>query len=197
MPKKKANADASLASALGIALKEDNAIEENVQLKQQLAAAQANTVPTVTVISPSAALVDVKVHQDADTARDTLLAMIDKNNKSIDQLMEIARESMTPRAYEVVGNLIRHNADIAEKLLKIHADKQKVQNNAINLMHNEMQANTPGSGNTNIINIDKAVFTGTTSDLLTLVRDATPIQLQDQSAEDDDADPRVVATTNG
>jgi hypothetical protein len=182
-----------LASALGIVLQEDQEAQETIRIAAEEAAAAAAKalIPVAPPTITDMIKVDVKVDNDADTARDTLLNMIGKNNTAIDQLLDIARESMTPRAYEVVGNLIRHNADIAEKLLKIHADKQKVQNNAINLVRNEQQftGNTPNpTGNTNIVNIDKAVFTGTTSELLELVRTAKPVIIFDQTAEDDEAD---------
>jgi hypothetical protein len=99
---------------------------------------------------------------------------------------------MQPRAYEVLAQLIRHNADISEKLLKIHNDKTIVANNTINLARNRNNftgANTgPGGNTTNIVNIDKAVFTGTTAELLELIRTAAPNTLQDQSVPDDDVD---------
>jgi hypothetical protein len=159
-----------LASALGIALDEDNAKTE-LEKKRAIALKQTD---------------GDKANTDANYAREVIYETIQKANESIDQLMEIARESMSARHYEVLAALLVNNANIAEKLLKIHADKQKVQNNAINLERNLL--NAPGTqqalpGNT-IVNIDKAVFTGTTTELLDMIRKVNPTRLQDQSAED-------------
>lgn len=174
-----------LANALGITLEQD-----------QIAAAEAETAAETAKLPPviiqADSLTGQKVEDDAELARSTLHSMIEKNNTAIDQLLDISRESMQPRAYEVLAQLIRHNADISEKLLKIHNDKTIVANNTINLARNRNNftgANTgPGGNTTNIVNIDKAVFTGTTAELLELIRTAAPNTLQDQSVPDDDVD---------
>jgi hypothetical protein len=176
-----------LASALGITLADDQA-----KLKAEAEAAAKANLPTIIVQADS--LTGQKVEDDAELARNTLHAMIEKNNTAIDQLLDISRESMQPRAYEVLAQLIRHNADISEKLLKIHNDKTIVANNTINLARNRNNftgANTgPGgttSGNT-FVSINNAVFTGTTAELLEMIRTAAPNQLLDQSVPDDDDD---------
>jgi hypothetical protein len=174
-----------LASALGIALQED-------QEQQAVIEAEAAAAALPVVIVPPDIIQEKKVDDDAELARQTLHDMIDKNNLAITQLLEISRETQQPRAYEVLASLIRHNADISEKLLKIHNDKTIVANNTINLARNKnafLGTNAASSGNTtNIVNIDKAVFTGTTAELLDLIRTAVPHQVADQSVPDDDVD---------
>jgi len=39
-------------------------------------------------------------------------------------MMELARESEHPRAFEVLGQLIKQNAEIGEKILKLHKRKK-------------------------------------------------------------------------
>jgi len=173
--------DSPLANALGIALQED---QEAEALRVEEAAAANLPV----VIVPAEVIQERKIDSDADLASRTLHDMIDKNNIAINQLLEISRETQSPRSYEVLAALIRHNADISEKLLKIHNDKTIVSNNTINLARNKnafLGVNAASSGNTtNIVNIDKAVFTGTTAELLELIRTASPNVVADQSAED-------------
>jgi Terminase DNA packaging enzyme len=179
------NIESPLANALGIALQEDQEAQE--LLAEQAAAAN---LPVV-ILSPET-ITERKVDDDAELARTTLHDMIGKNNIAINQLLDISRESMSPRAYEVLAGLIRHNADISEKLLKIHNDKTIVANNTINLARNKnafLGVNTASTGNTtNIVNVDKAVFCGSTAELLELVRKAAPNQIEDQSVLDEDTD---------
>lgn len=148
--------DNPLASALGVILAEDQATSDN-ELKRTLAA----TVPT-----------DVKANNDANYARETLYNMIQTTNTSIVDLARVAKESMSARHYEVLAQLINNNAVMADKLLKIHADHQIVQNNAINLSRNQ-SGTVPGSN----VHIQNAVFVGTTKDLLAMVRSTQDKQL--------------------
>jgi Terminase DNA packaging enzyme len=177
--------DSPLANALGIALQED-------QQAQELIAEQASAANLPVVILSPETITERKVEEDSDLARTTIREMIGKNNTAIDQLLDISRESMSPRAYEVLAGLIRHNADISEKLLKLHNDKTIVANNTINLARNKnafLGVNTASTGNTtNIVNIDKAVFTGSTAELLELVRKAVPHQIEDQTVADEDTE---------
>ena len=127
---------------------------------------------TFVVKSPSAPVLD-KLDSDAEHARNTLYDMISKNNEAIDQLMEIARESMNPRAYEVLANMITGNAEIADKLLKVHSDKQKIDSGTV-----------PNTGNTNVQINGNVSFVGTTNDLLTMVREQQKTNLIEQDEDD-------------
>lgn len=148
--------DNPLASALGVILAADQA-KSDIELKRT----EAATIPD-----------GVKANNDANFARETLYDMITKSNEAIVELMRVSKESMSARHYEVLAQMINGNAIIADKLLKIHTDHQIVQNNAINLVRNQGGI-TPG-GN---VHIDKAVFVGTTNDLLAMVRNAQENQM--------------------
>ena len=124
----------------------------------------------------------VKAEDDANFARETLYDMIKKTNKSIEELMKVAAESMSARHYEVLGQLININTAASEKLLKIQADHQKVQNNAINLVRNK----GGGKAAPNAINIQNAVFAGTTSDLLKLIKSTQEKQIIEMDKNDDE-----------
>ncbi len=161
-----------MAAALGVVLANN---QEKEETEQRRALAESQSVVE-------------KAKTDADFARETLYDTLRKNNEAIEELMKVSRESMSARHYEVLAAMLRHNADISEKLLKIHADHQKVQNNAITLVNNARQSNTnPGLGNTTL-QVQNAVFVGTTADLLTMVRDVRPVVIEDQDDADDDVD---------
>jgi len=148
--------DSPLASALGVILAADQ-VKSDIELKKTVAA----SLPPET-----------KANNDAEFARETLYDMINKSNESIVELMRVAKESMSARHYEVLAQMINGNAIMADKLFKIHADHQIVQNNAINLARNKGGA-VPGSN----VHIDKAVFVGTTNELLAMVRSAQDKQI--------------------
>jgi hypothetical protein len=173
-----------LAKALGLTLSQDNKRIENAAAAELKIKADAEFAAKSRSEQETA-----NTHNDAEFARQTIYEMVQKNNEAIDQLLNISRESMHPRSFEVLAGMIRHNADIAEKLLIIRADKQKVQNNAINLVRNEQAILPPPQSNnslTQIVNIDKAVFTGSTAELLEMVRTAAPTVLLDQTGADEE-----------
>jgi hypothetical protein len=96
---------------------------------------------------------DDQIQSDADYARSNLYGLIEKGNETIENISDIARESMHPRAFEVLGQLIKTQSDNLDKLLKLQKDKKE-------LLKSEEQA-----APTNV-NVDKAIFVGSTAELL-------------------------------
>tara|TARA_B110000495_G_scaffold33920_1_gene26729 strand:- start:689 stop:949 length:261 start_codon:yes stop_codon:yes gene_type:complete len=78
-------------------------------------------------------------------------------------MLELARESEHPRAFEVLGQLIKQNAEIGEKILKLHKTKKEV----------DKEDDTPGAlaGPTN-----NNVFIGSTAELQKMLRDEEVIE---------------------
>ena len=105
----------------------------------------------------------VTIHQsdepdpDAHYSRANYYNLIEKGNEALDGILEVARESQHPRAYEVAANMIKNLSDVTEKLMILQ--KQQL----------ELKAKDPAAaqaaGPTNI-SVDKAVFVGSTADLL-------------------------------
>ena len=93
--------------------------------------------------------------EDFDFARSTVYNLADKSTEAIDLMMEVARESEHPRAFEVLSNMIKQNADLAEQLLIMQQRKDKIQ-------HEEKKEETKSITNNN-------VFVGTTADLQRLL----------------------------
>ena len=101
----------------------------------------------------------ITVHQsqennpDAHYSRANYYNLIEKGNEALDGILEVAKESQHPRAYEVAANMIKNLSDVTEKLMILQ--KQQL----------ELQPKQEQLAPTNI-NVDKAVFVGSTAELL-------------------------------
>jgi hypothetical protein len=89
---------------------------------------------------------------DADYSRANYYNLIEKGNEALDGILEVAKESQHPRAYEVAANMIKNLSDVTEKLMILQKQQQELQ-------PKELAAPTN-------INVDKAVFVGSTAELL-------------------------------
>ena len=89
---------------------------------------------------------------DADYSRANYYNLIEKGNEALDGILEVAKESQHPRAYEVAANMIKNLSDVTEKLMILQKQQQ------------ELKPKEPAAP-TNIT-VDKAVFVGSTADLL-------------------------------
>jgi hypothetical protein len=90
---------------------------------------------------------------DADYSRANYYNLIEKGNEALDGILEVAKESQHPRAYEVAANMIKNLSDVTEKLMILQKQQK-------DLIPKEQQAQTQN------INVDKAVFVGSTAELL-------------------------------
>ena len=103
-------------------------------------------------------IVEVKtpVEDDAEFARTNIRDLISKGNTAIDNLLQVATASEHPRAYEVAANLIKNLSDLNKDLMEIQKRKK-------DLVPQEHK----NSGN---INVDKAVFVGSTTELVKFLK---------------------------
>jgi hypothetical protein len=99
-------------------------------------------------------VVEVKdtIEDDTEFARQNIKTLIQKGNDAAEHIVEIAKQSEHPRAFEVVAGLLKNLADMNKDLLEIQKRKQDLHQKTTN--------------NTQNINVDKAVFVGTAADLL-------------------------------
>ena len=92
--------------------------------------------------------------QDTEFARDNIKNLITKGNVALDNLLHVARESEHPRAYEVAATMIKNLADSNKDLLDLQKKRKDLTSDTQNNV-----------GNTKNMNIDKAVFVGSTNEL--------------------------------
>ena len=70
------------------------------------------------------------VHQDdaqnpdADYSRSNYYNLIERGNEALNGILEVARESQHPRAYEVAANMIKNLSDVTEKLMILQKQQQ-------------------------------------------------------------------------
>ena len=93
------------------------------------------------------------VNPDADYSRANYYNLIEKGNEALEGILEVAKESQHPRAYEVAANMIKNLSDVTDKLMILQKQQQE-------LKQKEEQATQQN------IAIDKAVFVGSTAELL-------------------------------
>jgi len=65
-----------------------------------------------------------KVDSDYQRVRKQFYDLAEQGDEAIELMLELARESEHPRAFEVLGQLIKNNAEIGEKILKLHKSKK-------------------------------------------------------------------------
>jgi len=99
------------------------------------------------------------VETDTEYARKNIRNLIDKGNIAVDNLLHVSKESEHPRAYEVVAGLMKTMADLNKDLLELQKRKKDLQ---------PQLDNVSNRGN---ITVEKAVFVGSTAELLKQIRE--------------------------
>ena len=92
---------------------------------------------------------------DANYSRANYYNLIEKGNEALDGILEVAKESQHPRAYEVAANMIKNLSDVTEKLMILQKQQQ-------DLKPKELAPTN--------ITVDKAVFVGSTTELLKKIK---------------------------
>ena len=107
-------------------------------------------------IIPTEVVVSSPIDDDAEFARQNIRGLIAKGNNAVEGILHVAKESEHPRAYEVAANLIKHLSDLNKDLLEIQKRKK-------DLAPQEYK-------NSQNINVDKAVFVGSTTELVKFLK---------------------------
>lgn len=100
------------------------------------------------------------IDDDYKAVRDNLYDLLETGKDALLDMLEVAKQSENPRAYEVTGNLIKQLADMNQQLLDIHQQKQKLDAPT----KKEQQATTV---------TNNAIFVGSTNDLSKLINNMT------------------------
>ena len=95
------------------------------------------------------------IDNDYKYSRDTYYELVEKGKQSLELMIEVARESEHPRAFEVLSGMMKNMADINDKLMDLNKKEKE-----INESEDKKQL-----GNTTNNN----VFLGSTADLQRLL----------------------------
>ena len=97
--------------------------------------------------------------EDADAdykySRENFYSLVERGQDAIDGILEVAKEGEHPRAYEVVGQLIKNVAEVTEKLADLQEKMKKLK---------EVPDHAPK-------NVTNALFIGSTKELQNLLKD--------------------------
>ena len=91
---------------------------------------------------------------DYNYARENYYNLIERNQDAIEEMLEIAKQSEHPRAFEVVGQLIKSGLDANKELMGLHKTKKE--------LSIEKSSTTT--------NVNNAVFVGSTAELQKLLK---------------------------
>lgn len=125
-------------------------MDENLQRIFDIDAVESTDTPSLPLVVSS----EDQKEDDYDLARSTLRDLISKNETVLTDLIHLARNSEHPRAFEVVGQLVKTQSEIAKDLLGIHKQKREIDG---------------GDAPQNIRTQNNIVFAGSTSDLLKVI----------------------------
>ena len=59
-------------------------------------------------------------NNDYEYSRDTYYELLEKGKDALDTMVEVARESEHPRAYEVLSGMIKNLSDVNDKLMDLN-----------------------------------------------------------------------------
>lgn len=63
---------------------------------------------------------DPNITDDYNTSRDTYIELIEGGKESLELMIQVARESEHPRAFEVLSGMIKNIADVTDKLMDLN-----------------------------------------------------------------------------
>ena len=66
------------------------------------------------------------VDKDYEYSRGTYYDLLEKGRESMELMVEVARESEHPRAFEVLSNMMKNMADINDKLMALNKQKKEI-----------------------------------------------------------------------
>lgn len=70
---------------------------------------------------------DPNIDNDYDYSRATYYELIEKGRESLDLMIEVARESEHPRAFEVLSGMIKNISDVNDKLMDLNKKKKVIE----------------------------------------------------------------------
>ena len=98
---------------------------------------------------------------DYEVTRTNLHALLTQGQDALYHALSVAKNSEHPSAFEVVGGLMKHVADINHQLLDLHKKRQAIELAAMDRKH--------GGNETSVTN--NAIFVGSTNELSKMLND--------------------------
>ena len=129
---------------------QDTRIDEILEITSLVPTTELKPEPPARIIPKSGKDDDI----DYNYARENYYNLIERNQDAIEEMLEIAKQSEHPRAFEVVGQLIKSGLDANKELMGLHKTKKE--------LSIEKSSTTT--------NVNNAVFVGSTAELQKLLK---------------------------
>tara|TARA_R110000868_G_scaffold317030_1_gene577872 strand:+ start:37 stop:471 length:435 start_codon:yes stop_codon:yes gene_type:complete len=129
----------------------------NIQIADQPLEGELITKEGQVVVTTDPDL-DKNVMYDYEKTRGNLHSLLSQGEDALFHALDVAKQSEHPRAFEVVGNLIKQLADINHQLMDLSDKRQKIKNAS-----KEPEAPTSVTNN--------AIFVGSTMELNKMLKD--------------------------
>ena len=97
------------------------------------------------------------LESDFETTRSNLHSLLQQGQDALFHALSVAKQSEHPRAFEVVGGLVKHLSDVNTQLLDLHKRKQSIE--------------APAKKDSTVTNNNNAIFVGSTSELSKMLND--------------------------
>ena len=97
---------------------------------------------------------DDDIENDYKYQRENFYNLVERGQNAVEGILELAKESDHPRAYEVAGNIIKQVAEVTEKLGDLQEKMRKLK---------EVPDTAPK-------NVTNALFVGSTAELQRMIR---------------------------
>ena len=127
----------------------DDRIDEILEITSLVPTPEIKPEPPAKIIPKSGKDDDI----DYNYARENYYNLIERNQDAVEEMLEIAKQSEHPRAFEVVGQLIKSGLDANKELMTLHKTKKEL-------------SIEKSSG----VNVNNAVFVGSTAELQKLLK---------------------------
>jgi hypothetical protein len=111
----------------------------------------------ITPIEPPAVKSDEKTEKNLDKdfeyAKDNIKMLISNGSEAIEEILKVAKAGDSPRAYEVVSQLLKTVADMNKDLLELHQRAKAVKKETVNVKNTT----------------NNSIYVGSTSELQDLI----------------------------
>jgi len=100
----------------------DGRIDEILEITSLVPTAELKPDPPSRIIPETGKDDDI----DYNYARENYYNLIERNQDAVEEMLEIAKQSEHPRAFEVVGQLIKSGLDANKELMTLHKTKKEL-----------------------------------------------------------------------
>lgn len=118
---------------------------------------KAGTTTNLVIRDEVAEPVVDKAEVDFEQSRKNLQLLLMQGEDALMGALEVAKASEHPRAFEVVGNLIKQLADVNQQMLDLHQQKKKLEDSS------------DGGAKKQVTN-NNAIFVGSTNELSKMIK---------------------------